>query len=72
MVSDTTQEEKQEEQEREQGPQPEQQQLDPIVAHYDTDNSGAIEQDEWTKAKEDYADGKLTNAEIHAVSKARA
>ena len=52
--------------------EPEQSQLDPIVAQYDTNNSGAIEQDEWVKAKEDYANGKLTNAEIHAISKARA
>ena len=45
--------------------------LDPIVAQYDTDGSGAIEQDEWVMAKEDYANGKLTNEEIFAISKAR-
>ena len=46
--------------------------LDPMVARYDTDGSGAIEQYEWEKAKEDYAGGKLTNEEIYAISKARA
>ena len=45
---------------------------DSMVARYDTDGSGAIEQDEWVKAKEDYAGGKLTNEEIYAISKARA
>ena len=45
---------------------------DSIVARYDTDGSGVIEQDEWVVAKEDYAGGKLTNKEIHALSNARA
>ena len=45
---------------------------DSIVARYDTDGSGIIEQDEWVAAKEDYAGGKLTNEEIHAISRARA
>ena len=46
--------------------------LDSIVARYDADGSGIIEQDEWKKAKEDYAGGKLTNEDIYAISKARA
>ena len=45
--------------------------LEPIVAQYDTDGSGAIEQDEWEVAVQDHADGKLTNEEIFAISKAR-
>ena len=45
---------------------------DSIVARYDTDGSGIIEQDEWVAAKEDYAGGKLTNEEIHTISNARA
>ena len=45
--------------------------LEPIVAQYDTDGSGAIEQDEWEVAVEDHANGKLTNEEIFAISKAR-
>ncbi len=45
--------------------------LEPIVAQYDTDGSGIIEQDEWEVAIQDYTDGKLTNEEIHAISKAR-
>ena len=43
-----------------------------IVAQYDTDGSGAIEQDEWSRAVGDYASGKLTNEEIYAISAARA
>ena len=43
-----------------------------IVAQYDTDGSGVIEQDEWSRAVEDYASGKLTNEEIYAISAARA
>lgn len=43
-----------------------------IVAQYDTDGSGAIEQDEWSRAIGDYASGKLTNEEIYAISAARA
>ena len=46
--------------------------LDPIVAQYDTDGSGAIELDEWNIAAEDYANGKLTSDEIYAISKAKA
>ncbi len=46
--------------------------LDPMVARYDTDGSGAIEQDEWEVAVQDHADGKLTNENIYAISKARA
>ena len=42
-----------------------------IVAQYDTDGSGIIEQDEWEVAMQDYTDGKLTNEEIYAISKAR-
>ena len=45
--------------------------LEPIVAQYDTDGSGAIEQDEWEVAVEDHANGKLTNKEIFAISQAR-
>ena len=45
--------------------------LEPIVAQYDTDGSGAIEQDEWEVAVEDHANGKLTNEEIFAISEAR-
>ena len=45
--------------------------LEPIVAQYDTDGSGIIEQDEWEVAVEDHANGKLTNEEIFAISKAR-
>ena len=45
--------------------------LEPIVAQYDTDGSGAIEQDEWEVAVQDHANGKLTNEEIFAISKAR-
>ena len=45
--------------------------LEPIVAQYDTDGSGAIEQDEWEVAVQDHADGKLTNEEIFAISEAR-
>ena len=46
--------------------------LDPMVARYDADGSGAIEQDEWEAAVQDHADGKLTNENIYAISKARA
>ena len=42
-----------------------------IVAQYDTDGSGIIEQDEWEVAVEDHANGKLTSEEIYAISKAR-
>ena len=42
-----------------------------IVAQYDTDGSGIIEQDEWEIAIQDYTDGKLTNEEIFAISQAR-
>ena len=42
-----------------------------IVAQYDTDGSGIIEQDEWEVAIQDYTDGKLTNEEIFAISQAR-
>ena len=45
--------------------------LEPIVAQYDTDGSGVIEGDEWKVAIQDYANGKLTNEEIFAISKAR-
>ena len=45
--------------------------LEPIVAQYDTDGSGIIEQDEWEVAVEDHANGKLTSEEIFAISKAR-
>ena len=44
---------------------------EPIVAQYDTDGSGIIEQDEWEVAIQDYTDGKLTNEEIFAISEAR-
>ena len=45
--------------------------LEPIVAQYDTDGSGIIEQDEWEVAVGDHANGKLTNEEIFAISKVR-